>query len=960
MLLTSAINQSIKKAFHTMHKSQGGGCSSSFFAGYWHLLFGAFHSYLLHNQCCNAAAAQTLTLETFANTALVGPPTYQTQIHSLSNVSISNPSSSSSSSSPWSARVQGTLNLTTFDHLSRFVFDCSSLMMPQTNSTNITAGFVWIDDHLICQKSIALNQTRTYEDAMDGATSAIPLLRLRKPNLPIRIHLWSSSSTIDYSLRWFIMSPKKEGGEDGKEILSYEDIPSDLLSRNVSDVEKQRQEMALKLNQGWGTWLHHSLTDFILLPEGIKAGVRLCQMSTNQCLGNAIPTDPNVRVTAPVIVDSAMSYMKYYVGFAGVNVSITMSGKRRRDRSDEEKSPSSSSWSSPQQSQDDVLSILAETVTCPDEDCSDYTIHVIGDIAYQPFRSGFVSKRDNDMGINITAIGLRSVVVYPTNTYEASSSWKPMTVNDGNDHIYPSPKDDKIVVPLPKEGQCVGFTTDSSPVSTSKLKHELKQIEQDEVTKLGQRYGYINNENSVTSMSLLVEVSLAVQAGVLYNLIYTPAEVSPISVISRNWWYTKETFKPDLDYIIFNWDNVLASYILSKTTRTTSRKHIAYSNLIQVVKSKTANGFIPNYSSNGAKSQDRTEPPLAAKVLYELYNDFKDTWIVELLWDDIADYIDWFDRERILQPLGLIALGSNPFGYSEATSPHNMQGARFESGCDNSPMYDGKLYDPQTNLMQMYDVGMTSLYIQECDYLSKLALIINDHKGYEEMKHRANAMRYKLLHHLWDPNQMIFANRHPNGTFSNRISPTSFYPLGVLDPNDIHGKASNMINHWFFNNSRFCIDGNLNDDYIEDDGSNRNDDDCWWGLPSISADDPAFSALGYWRGYIWGPMAQLTYWSLHGRYFSSRSSSTFSIHMIASKARKALSKQMGSMFLSMWRRHAHVCENFSPHKDAGDCTGDKFYHWGALAGLLLLLEEEESSSSSTSSSSPSSLLLSEK
>jgi hypothetical protein len=37
---------------------------------------------------------------------------------------------------------------------------------------------------------------------------------------------------------------------------------------------------------------------------------------------------------------------------------------------------------------------------------------------------------------------------------------------------------------------------------------------------------------------------------------------------------------------------------------------------------------------------------------------------------------------------------------------------------------------------------------------------------------------------------------------------------------------------------------------------------CYWGLPSISADDPAFPKLGYWRGYVWGPMVQLTYWGL--------------------------------------------------------------------------------------------------
>ena len=37
--------------------------------------------------------------------------------------------------------------------------------------------------------------------------------------------------------------------------------------------------------------------------------------------------------------------------------------------------------------------------------------------------------------------------------------------------------------------------------------------------------------------------------------------------------------------------------------------------------------------------------------------------------------------------------------------------------------------------------------------------------------------------------------------------------------------------------------------------------------------------------------------------------------------------------LDMWRRHRHICENFSPHKDGADCTGTKMYHWGALGGF---------------------------
>jgi hypothetical protein len=40
----------------------------------------------------------------------------------------------------------------------------------------------------------------------------------------------------------------------------------------------------------------------------------------------------------------------------------------------------------------------------------------------------------------------------------------------------------------------------------------------------------------------------------------------------------------------------------------------AVSNLFQVIKSKTAAGFVPNFAAGGLRSQDRTEPPIGAKV----------------------------------------------------------------------------------------------------------------------------------------------------------------------------------------------------------------------------------------------------------------------------------------------------------------------------------------------------------
>lgn len=188
-------------------------------------------------------------------------------------------------------------------------------------------------------------------------------------------------------------------------------------------------------------------------------------------------------------------------------------------------------------------------------------------------------------------------------------------------------------------------------------------------------------------------------------------------------------------------------------------------------------------------------------------------------------------------------------------------------------------------------------------------------------------MADKIRRQLWDEQISMYVNKFANGTFYRRISPTSFYAMMAHAPSD--SQAANMVNDWLFNSSRFCVAAG---------GDFRNNrDDCYWGLPSISYDDPAYLKPGvwnYWRGFVWGPMAMLTYWSLqnYGHVPEVR------------QGRTALCKQMRALMTSHWGQHRHVCENYNPHKTAdtsnGDCSGTPFYHWGALTGLIGLLEDK--------------------
>jgi putative isomerase len=305
--------------------------------------------------------------------------------------------------------------------------------------------------------------------------------------------------------------------------------------------------------------------------------------------------------------------------------------------------------------------------------------------------------------------------------------------------------------------------------------------------------------------------------------------------------------------VIFDWDNLFATYM---TSLDPSSKEIAYSNLIQTVRSATAAGFVPNYSAGGRKSQDRTEPPIGAKVLLEVYRKYGDAWLVELLFDDLLDWNEWFVASRMLGPGGLVSLGSDTIdGYAD-WSAGQMQGARYESGLDNSPMFDGDFFEPNASSigsrlvgqMTLYDVGMESMFVQEAEALAALAPIAGKAQAVaDKLAARAASHRQKMAEQLWDPEGQIFTDRWWNGTFYRRITPTSFYSMLATAATDEQARA--MVTKWLLSPEHFCIAPN--GDFA------GNHDDCYWGLPSIQRADAAFPPLGYWRGYVWGPMAQL-------------------------------------------------------------------------------------------------------
>ena len=273
----------------------------------------------------------------------------------------------------------------------------------------------------------------------------------------------------------------------------------------------------------------------------------------------------------------------------------------------------------------------------------------------------------------------------------------------------------------------------------------------------------------------------------------------------------------------------------------------AYSSLIQVIRSKSNDGFVPNWYSGGSKSQ-QSEPLLGSRVLLDLYQRFGDLWLVELLVDDLLDWHEWtWSRRRVVvagsaccdEP-GYISVGND---YSACTNACDcVNDFKGESGLDQSPKWDpiGAAPDGSggdctgmavngSRVLQMGETQSSSLFVADAEALAALAGAVNRTSQQALLLARAAAMRAQVAR-LFDAQQQAFMDLHVHsGRFSDRLSPTSFYPLLALGAAAPPAQVAASVAH-LVNSSEFCVTADFA----------SNPDRCYWGLPSIAASDRAY------------------------------------------------------------------------------------------------------------------------
>ncbi|HQS54380.1 MAG TPA: trehalase family glycosidase, partial [Sediminibacterium sp.] len=403
-------------------------------------------------------------------------------------------------------------------------------------------------------------------------------------------------------------------------------------------------------------------------------------------------------------------------------------------------------------------------------------------------------------------------------------------------------------------------------------------------------------EKRVNSYKEYADLFNGMQSALAWSTIYDAPNQRVMTPVSRNWssgWG---------GFTLFDWDTYFGSYMCSLFN-----KDLAYANAIEMTKSITPFGFVPNYKAPFDNvSWDRSQPPIGSTVILNIYNQYHEKWFLQEVYDELLTWNRFWANKRDVN--GYLSWGSNEIPdslQSPGQQIHSAQAAQFESGLDNSPMFDGIPFNSKTNTMELADVGLMSLYIMDCNSLATIAEELGRKENVKEFKERS-ARYAKKLNTLWDEQAGIFLNKRlDNGEKSYRLSPTNFYPM--LAKACTQQQAETMMKKHYFNPNEF---------YGE------------FVMPSISRNDTAFKGNTYWRGRIWAPLNMLVYMGMRNYQLP--------------EARKDLTEKSKALFLKSWKEDGGIYENYNSVTGQGSDVrnADGYYHWGALLAFMSLLESE--------------------
>ena len=428
-----------------------------------------------------------------------------------------------------------------------------------------------------------------------------------------------------------------------------------------------------------------------------------------------------------------------------------------------------------------------------------------------------------------------------------------------------------------------------NPVEISQYAHQLLMSGHIDSILDRQAESYARHRPHITG--LFAGSPEAIGNSMFWNSLYVPSLGLEFPSISRNWAHGFG------GWVVGEWDCFFGSLLTNlEDPRQTS------AGVRAILLAQSPNGVVPNVDAANGTSPDRSQPPVGAYIVLKNHERNPDIEHLRWAYPRLKKWHEWWLANRgDGQPWrdgnhnGLLEWGSDRGATFSVGGRGFLVQAKWESGMDDSPMYDDVAYNPKTYTMELDDVGLTSLYALDAECLAKIAAILGHEDDSRRLVAEYDRVKSQVRKLLWNEQDGIFENRYWDGRFSQRLSPTNFYPLlaGIATPE----QAKRMVREHLLNSEEF------------------------WGkyvIPTISRNDPAFQDQYYWRGDIWGPTNYLVYQGIN-RYGEDEVALEFS-------------QKSYELFMQDWQAHQRTNEQY--YAWGGSAGGDAHYTWGALLCLI--------------------------
>ncbi len=312
------------------------------------------------------------------------------------------------------------------------------------------------------------------------------------------------------------------------------------------------------------------------------------------------------------------------------------------------------------------------------------------------------------------------------------------------------------------------------------------------------------------------------------------------------------------------------------------------------------------YSDKKENNARDSKPPLAAWAVMEIYKKTNDKEFVAEMYPKLKKYFEWWYEYRDHNKNGVCEFGS---------CDGTLEAAAWESGMDNAIRFDDTkmVYNGAKNNDGSPADDANSGWSMNQESVDLNAFLVYEHKLLGEMA--------KIL-------------GKENEVSDNKLSPVIGQEYGI------------DISDYFFNKERtFFFDRTFDGDYVLEEGTEATIP-LWAGIatkeqanaaakifmnpdkfatyipfPTIAADNPKFTPMGYWRGPIW---LDQVYFGINGlrKYGYIEAADEFTINVFDR--------------LYKIKEDGVIHENYNTH--TGDVLKAPHFSWSS-AHLLMLYNE---------------------